>query len=320
MSTPESPTFFTGDLDPTATLAQVFDPRPAEAAPPEQFPHAMVDIETMDNHTSRALILSVAAIPFALGPDGPRFGSTFLILPELSEQLATGRRVTRGTQDFWAKAGPKARRHWNGPHDRTPAWDVGFELAAFLRANTAGRSAQIWFRGQGFDVGNLDNLIDEHDTPSPWSAFWMLRDQRTATTFFPRQRTRPQELVIEGDPHDPIHDCRQQIWTLWEHAPVEALGLEPNPVRPPVEGLHPLTQQLVDDFAHALALKLRAAETKYGHLAEWAEPNWRAECQRQLVQHVAKGDPLDVAAYAAFCWRHGWPTAADAPASEGEAR
>jgi hypothetical protein len=32
------------------------------------------------------------------------------------------------------------------------------------------------------------------------------------------------------------------------------------------------------------------------------------ECQQHLSEHLAKGDPRDVAAYAAFCWYHGWPT------------
>lgn len=65
---------------------------------------------------------------------------------------------------------------------------------------------------------------------------------------------------------------------------------------------------LVARFSAALLEKLRAAEQKYGRKDDWLEPNWEADCQRQLLEHVAKGDPRDVAAYAAFCWHHGWPT------------
>lgn len=202
-------------------------PADADGPPPERFPHAMVDIETMSNHTSRSLILSVAAIPFALEPAGPRFGPALLRLPELSEQLATGRLVTSDTQDFWQRQTPKARRHWNGPHHRDPVWSIIADLRAFLWANTTGKGAQVWFRGQGFDPANLDNLALEHGEAEPWPAFWMLRDQRTATTFFPQRRARPADVVIEGDAHDPVHDCRKQIWALWEHAPAEVLGIEP---------------------------------------------------------------------------------------------
>lgn len=66
---------------------------------------------------------------------------------------------------------------------------------------------------------------------------------------------------------------------------------------------------LVSRFSAALLEKLRAAEEKYGWNNGWLDPNWEADCQRQLAEHLAKGDPRDVAAYAAFCWHHGWPTA-----------
>ncbi|WP_156927817.1 hypothetical protein [Bradyrhizobium sp. Tv2a-2] len=67
--------------------------------------------------------------------------------------------------------------------------------------------------------------------------------------------------------------------------------------------------ELVSRFSAALLEKLRAAEKKYGWKNGWKRPNWEADCQRQLLEHVAKGDPRDVAAYAAFCWHHGWRTA-----------
>lgn len=71
---------------------------------------------------------------------------------------------------------------------------------------------------------------------------------------------------------------------------------------------HDPLADLVARFSAALLEKLRAAEKKYGRKDDWLEPNWQADCQRQLLDHVAKGDPRDVAAYAAFCWHHGWPT------------
>lgn len=75
-----------------------------------------------------------------------------------------------------------------------------------------------------------------------------------------------------------------------------------------IEGLNPATAKLVADFAYALALKLRKAQDKYGYSDGWAEPDWMHECREALVNHVAKGDPLDVAAYCAFLHFHGQPT------------
>jgi hypothetical protein len=71
------------------------------------------------------------------------------------------------------------------------------------------------------------------------------------------------------------------------------------------------TRQLVRDFAAALGTKLRAAEEKYGYSDGWRTDDWQDVCKAELIAHVGKGDPLDVAAYAAFCWARGWTTSAD---------
>lgn len=73
--------------------------------------------------------------------------------------------------------------------------------------------------------------------------------------------------------------------------------------------LHPATATLVSHFAGALAAKLAKAERKYGYSDGWASPDWMDECRTKLLEHVAKGDPRDVAAYCAFLWHHGERTA-----------
>jgi hypothetical protein len=72
--------------------------------------------------------------------------------------------------------------------------------------------------------------------------------------------------------------------------------------------LHQETRALVTSFARALAHKLRRAEEKYGYSDGWRTEDWADECRNQLAIHVRKGDPLDVAAYAAFCWARQWRT------------
>jgi hypothetical protein len=76
---------------------------------------------------------------------------------------------------------------------------------------------------------------------------------------------------------------------------------------------HDPLADLVAGFSKALLEKLRDAEAKYGYKNNWLRSDWEAECQKQLAEHLAKGDPRDVAAYAAFCWHHGWPTAVREP-------
>lgn len=86
-------------------------------------------------------------------------------------------------------------------------------------------------------------------------------------------------------------------------------------------GLHPSSANLVERFATALAEKLYAAEQKYGYSDGWASPDWMDECRANLLEHVAKGDPRDVAAYCAFLWHHGASTAPaqSEPPAEGGA-
>lgn len=196
---------------------------------PEQFPHAMLDIETMAQHTSRALILSIAALPFALEPAGPRFGEPVLMLPDLGAQLLSGRMVESRTQDFWAKQPAAASEHWLGKTATHQPGELLEALTDWLEMNTA-KKAELWARGQGFDFANLDNIMDAPPGKSPWW-FPNLRCQRTATTFFPKLRERPADLVIPAAAHDPVFDCMTQAWALWERAPAEAIGLEANPVR-----------------------------------------------------------------------------------------
>ncbi|WP_247751492.1 Lar family restriction alleviation protein [Citrobacter freundii] len=72
--------------------------------------------------------------------------------------------------------------------------------------------------------------------------------------------------------------------------------------------LHHDTQRLVTDFCTALAEKLYRAQQKYGYDADWKQDGWSTQCLAHFHQHIAKGDPRDVAAYCAFMWYHGWKT------------
>ncbi len=78
-------------------------------------------------------------------------------------------------------------------------------------------------------------------------------------------------------------------------------------------GLHDTTKDLVARFAVALADKLYAAQEKYGHADSWSNGDWMDSCRQRLLEHLAKGDPRDVAAYCAFLWHHGESTAVAAP-------
>jgi hypothetical protein len=80
---------------------------------------------------------------------------------------------------------------------------------------------------------------------------------------------------------------------------------------PPLEDadvLHPETARAVVEFATALKQKLLRAQQNGRGATGWKDDDWESECKAQLAEHVAKGDPLDVAAYSMFCWVRGWRT------------
>lgn len=97
---------------------------------------------------------------------------------------------------------------------------------------------------------------------------------------------------------------KNAAWLAWQAR--ARLCISPVPVMP--AELHPDTQNLVADFCTVLAEKLYKAQLKYGYDADWKQDGWATQCQSHFHQHIAKGDPRDVAAYCAFMWYHGWKT------------
>jgi hypothetical protein len=75
--------------------------------------------------------------------------------------------------------------------------------------------------------------------------------------------------------------------------------------------LHHATGVAVRDFARVVGEKLYAAQVKYGYTNNWQNPGWVEECRIDLLRHVHKGDPVDVAAYCMFLW---WHNASTTPA------
>ena len=65
-------------------------------------------------------------------------------------------------------------------------------------------------------------------------------------------------------------------------------------------------------FHDDLLDKLLAARVKSGFKNDageaWEKKDWSKKLTVDLLKHIAKGDPLDVAAYAAFAHHHRWQT------------
>lgn len=121
------------------------------------------------------------------------------------------------------------------------------------------------------------------------------------------------QYIIEGIILRRLHEKRIEGYTIETAKEIASAlsALSSEPVAIAATGEH--LAELVARFSAALLEKLRLAEQKYGYDNGWMNTDWRNDCQRDLLKHLAKGDPRDVAAYCAFMWHHGWPTIAAAP-------
>lgn len=173
----------------------------------------MVDIETMSTNNSRALILSVGMVKFKLTPEEPIALDQRMWVPELAEQILLGRIVTPKTQAWWANQKPEASAHFMpGPaaalvQRHTMRMMLG-EIKDFVGDST------VLANGIVFDGGNLIEMAQQLEVPEPWY-YNQIHDYRTLVRRLPKLRSRP-EGKENSNAHDPIADCINQIWGLWE--------------------------------------------------------------------------------------------------------
>lgn len=121
--------------------------------------------------------------------------------------------------------------------------------------------------------------------------------------------TTPELPPLDDEPAGEVVEVGGALLVEWHKNLEEGAKLYTTPQAPIMPfGLHPDTQKLVTNFCTALAEKLYKAQLKYGYDADWKQDGWPSQCQAHFHQHIAKGDPRDVAAYCAFMWWHGWST------------
>lgn len=181
--------------------------------------HVMVDLETMSTHPSNALVLSAAVVPFRLDTDDPFSDGdcATIVVPDIGDQIMAGREVLPETQAWWRKQSVDASDHWRRPGQNrfNDVRDALSVLSSALKEADC-----IWSRGIVFDIGNLDSLYRSFFLPVPWR-YSAPRDVRTVTEFCPRLRIAPPKAQHDLIPHNPIHDCILQVWSVWERWPIE---------------------------------------------------------------------------------------------------
>lgn len=174
----------------------------------------MLDIETLSTRNN-ALVLSIGAVKFDLTPEKPIFTEKKLWTPDIVGQLLI-RHVDPETQKWWTQQDPEARLHWKAPTvERQPVGVVLNELGNFVCLPVV--STEIWANGIVFDFGILESLYAEYNRLPPWK-YNAARDCRTVYALLPEVRERTEAARV-GTAHDPVYDCVEQIWKLWEKWP-----------------------------------------------------------------------------------------------------
>jgi hypothetical protein len=186
----------------------------------------MLDIESLAT-SKRAVILSVGLVEFELhGPAGlhkrPFFGKRQRIVPHVLSQLLTGRDVDPATVKFWQEQSGEARRHFTcpNPSERMSAHAAATAIYDFCRkAPSEKGTKRIWAHGITFDLTNVEDFVVEAGFQRPWE-YNSPRDCWTIAREFPKVRTRPDDWSDGwATKHEPVYDCMDQIWDLWERWP-----------------------------------------------------------------------------------------------------
>lgn len=200
----------------------------------------MLDIETMSTHTSNALVLSIGAVRWEWNRKEVIFLTSSLWVMNPFEQMALGRETTQNTMKWWQNQTPAAQAHWRESTSSSTIAEMARELNNFVKP-TGGRAdfetvalgsadIEVWANGIVFDLGNIAAMYSQAglgDVPWRYNA---AMDARTIYRKTPQLRTRP--VVSTGAVHDPVQDCKDQIWGVWEHTPIEDL-----PAAPEYEGV-----------------------------------------------------------------------------------
>lgn len=183
----------------------------------------MLDIETMDTHVSRSVIISLAAVRFKLEEHEPTIEKEGLFLPfDVRDQLIDGRIVSPKTQKWWSEQSAEARA--SALQDTAmPTYNA---LATLTRwCMTHPPVSIVWANGIVFDIGNLETLYLENKAKAPWE-YNATRDARTIYNVLPQQREMPLSVRENVVAHDPMSDCVRQVWRLWEHWPFALINRE----------------------------------------------------------------------------------------------
>ena len=159
--------------------------------------HLMLDIETMGNG-SYAAVTSIAAVEFDL--ETGKTGREFHKRISLQSSLDMGLKVTASTLLWWLDQTKEAQKELHGVDDL-------FDTLVEFNIWVGDKEYQVWGNGASFDCSILRDAFEICELEAPWK-FFNERDVRTLSSLIPDIK---KGMKFEGEPHNPIDDCKHQI-------------------------------------------------------------------------------------------------------------
>lgn len=169
----------------------------------QKFGHIMIDIETMGNESSVAIV-SIGAVEFNMNTG--ETGKEFYTNVSLQSCLDIGLKINASTLMWWMKQSDEARKTLT---DGSPLHikEALLKFSEFVN-ECGGKTAQVWGNSARFDLGILSDAYSKASFIGiPWD-FRNERCVRTLVSFLPEIKNMTK---FQGTAHNAIDDCHFQI-------------------------------------------------------------------------------------------------------------
>lgn len=169
----------------------------------------MVDLETMDNVASAAIV-AIGAVQCDLTTG--ELGETFYRVVDLQNQQEQGMTLNPSTMYWWLDQSDGARQGILEPNKVLLA-DMCDKFTKWLESlGPSTKNMRLWGNGASFDNAILRYAYRQCGREFPIE-FWNDRDMRTILGFYPYQlqETWKRNNLRTGTYHNALDDCKHQV-------------------------------------------------------------------------------------------------------------
>ena len=169
----------------------------------------MVDLETMDNTASSAIV-SIGATQCDLITG--EFGDSYYRVVDLKGQVDRGLSISTDTLYWWMEQSDGARKSLTIPGKITLE-KMCVQFSDWLHnIGSSPEKLRLWGNGASFDNAILRHAYTKLDINFP-IPFWNDRDMRTIVGFYPTQLQEKwrRTTIREGTHHNALDDAKHQV-------------------------------------------------------------------------------------------------------------